>query len=79
MQTNGGQEAERKKKVPICQGGCTFPNLPSALGNEQSVCFDGMKTIRAAPTTVFSGAEQPHCKSQNIFPSQRKMDSSTFH
>lgn len=76
-----GKQKEKKKKkgkVPICQGGCTFPNLPCALGNSK-VCFDGMKTIRAAPTSVFSEAEQPHRKSQNIFPSQRKMDPSSFH
>lgn len=39
------QKDREKSNGAVCQGGCTFPTPPPALGNEESACFDGMKTI----------------------------------
>lgn len=54
-------EAEKKKRNGSNgQGNYTISPMPPALGNEESTCFDGMKTISCGTHLSFSEAERPH-------------------
>lgn len=66
----------KKSTAASHQGSCTFPTLPPALDNKESACFDGMRIFHAAPTSVFSEAEQPHHKRESKYFSFRKKNGS---